>query len=96
MVDGGIYDLLLHKRDVCYSTKDLERWIEQGGYDFVDFLAPEQRVNISLRNKISELKLHRKLLKMDMIKQRSIGEVLCGNMITQEAYLSKRPSSFIF
>ena len=32
----GIYDLLLHKRDVAFSVSSLGQWIVEGGLRFVD------------------------------------------------------------
>jgi SAM-dependent methyltransferase len=93
MTDSGIYDLLLHKRDVSFSVTEVYEWTEKSGYTFVDYSEPDQRLAISLRNKISEETLYNKAIKMGIPKQRSIGEILYGNIIKQDIYLSKRYSS---
>ena len=87
MTDSGIYDLLLHKRDVSFSVTEVYEWTEKSGYTFIDYSEPDQRLAISLGNKISEETLFNKAIKMGIPKQRSIGEILYGNIIKQDIYL---------
>ena len=50
MGDIGIYDLLLHKRDVAYSMFDLYEWVKGSGSNLIDFSRPEYRIVLSLKS----------------------------------------------
>ena len=91
----GIYDLLLHKRDVSYSIRELHMWLERGGYNFVEFLRPEDRTNLSLKGrKLKGLKLlYNKLLKLDICVQYRISEVIWGKVFKQDIFASKQLNS---
>ena len=64
MGDIGIYDLLLHKRDVSYTIRDLYEWVKHGGYKFVDHSLPENRLSLSIHIRINDNVLFKKLDKM--------------------------------
>ena len=89
--NGGIYDLLLHKRDVSYSIRELHKWLEKGGYHFVDFSQNQDRTNLSLNGrKLKALKLlYKKLLKMNIGTQQSISEVIWGRVFQQDFFATK-------
>ena len=76
MGDIGIYDLLLHKRDVSFSVLGLYVWLELGGYNVVRFVHPENRIPISLKMKIKEKVLYDKLAMLKVRVQQAIGEVI--------------------
>lgn len=90
--NGGIYDLLLHKRDVSYSIRELHTWLQNGGYTFVDFTQSYDRTNLSLKGrKLKALKLlYKKLLKMNICTQHRISEVIWGRVFKQDFYASKQ------
>ena len=89
MGDIGIYDLLLHKRDVSYTIRDLYKWVQQGGYKFVDHSLPEKRLPLSVHVRINDNLLFNKIVKMDISFQEAISEIVAGNIIKQDAYVSK-------
>ena len=66
MGDIGIYDLLLHKRDVSYTIPDLYEWVQRGGYKFVDHSLPENRLSLSITILINDNVLFKKLGKMQI------------------------------
>ena len=67
-------------------------WLENGGYNFVDFLQNQDRTNLSLKGrKLKALKLlYNKLLKMNICTQQRIGEVIWGRLFQQDFYASKQ------
>ena len=93
MGDIGIYDLLLHKRDVSFSVLGLYVWLELGGYNVVSFVHPENRIPISLKMKIKEKVLYDKLAMLKVRVQQAIGEVIDGHVIKQDVYVSKQLNS---
>lgn len=91
----GIYDLLLHKRDVSYSIQELHIWLESGGYNFVELLLTEDRTNLSLKGrKLKALKLlYNKLLSMNIAVQHRISELIYGKVFKQDIFASKQLDS---
>ena len=89
MGDIGIYDLLLHKRDVSYTIPDFYEWFQQGGYKFVDHSLPENRLSLSIHIRINDNLLFKKLHKMHISLQEAVSEIMVGNVIKQDAYVSK-------
>jgi SAM-dependent methyltransferase len=90
--NNGIYDLLLHKRDVSYSIRELHMWLEKGSYNFVEFLGREDTINLSLKGrKLQALKLlYYKLLKINICVQQSISELIWGKVARQDIFASKQ------
>ena len=76
--DVGIYDLLLHKRDVAFSMFDLYSWLANGGYNIVDVTNSEDATQISLNTMIDDGLLYKRLVQMDTQVQHAIGEILCS------------------
>ena len=91
MGNVGIYDLLLHKRDVSYSIPDLYEWLENSGYSLVEFAIQEDGMKVSLKHlKLNALKsLFKKLIKTSIHKQQTIGEIISGNISKQDVYVCK-------
>ena len=96
-VDGnaGIYDLLLHKRDVAYSNRELHIWLEKGGYNFVDFVLSTDSIKVSLkhRNLNAFKQLYDKLLRLNIRAQQRVGEIIWGRAFKQNFYASKQRSN---
>ena len=93
MGDVGIYDLLLHKRDVAFTKFDLYSWLEKGGYNVVDFPVPENAIPISLKIIINDMHLLEKLTRMNNPVPHAIGEVICSKIRKQDIYVSKQKHS---
>ena len=90
MGDIGIYDLLLHKRDVAYSIKDLYEWVEKSSYDLVDFSVAELRTKLSPRLRFVDKLLYLSVARKRRFYQQWITELMCGNVAKQDAYVSTR------
>ena len=90
--NGGIYDLLLHKRDVSYSIRELHNWLGNGGYNFVDFSQDQDRTNLSLKGrKLTAWKLlYKKLIRINICTQQQISEAIWGRVFQQYFYASKQ------
>ena len=84
----GIYDLLLHKRDVAYSIQTLFEWIERAGLYFVDFDSYFQRFQLKAKYVFSS-EIKGKILKLDTTKQLHGAEILQGSVIKQNIFASK-------
>ena len=88
--DSGIYDLLLHTRDVSYSIPDVEGWLKKSGsLNFVDFATNYQRIERSLNLVIRDNVMYKKIRKTKNIMQKSVSELLTGNLRKHEFYVSK-------
>ena len=89
----GIYDLLLHKRDVAFSVSSLEQWIIAGGLRFVDYSLYKTRFRFNVRNYNLDETLERTICIQSKINQWSISEFLFSNLIKHSFYISKDASS---
>ena len=93
MGDSGISDLLLHKRDISFTTTTVYQWLENSGYNVIDFTHPENTIPISLQNKIEERWLLEKIFKSHRPKVHEIGEIIYGKITKQDLYVSKKLNS---
>lgn len=93
MGDAGIYDLLLHKRDVAFTMVDLYSWLEKAGYNFVDFAHAENAIPISLKNIVNDIYLLKKLTRMNKPLTHAIGEMICSSILKHDIYVSKKQES---
>ena len=91
--DNGIYDLLLHKRDVSFTISSLFEFVFGSGYNVVGFSAPEIRLPTSLKFIINDDKLYDKLTQQKEVIQRSIGELIYGQVLLPDLYISKQENS---
>ena len=91
--NSGIYDILLHKRDVAYSVEGVYQLLQRSNYDLVDFSLETDRIIISLRNKMFDELMYDMLMKLSIFLQRCIGELIYGRMIKQDVYASKQHNS---
>ena len=93
MGDIGVYDLLLHKRDVAYSISELYNWIERSNYHLIDFSQPESRSSMSVELRILQKVLYDTIKKLGIVQQHCITELISGNMIKQDVYVSQDKDS---
>ena len=93
MGDVGIYDLLLHKRDVSYDIREAFRFVEMGGYNFVGFYLPELNIPFTLNPRILGLQLIELFLIKPLSSQQYIGDILKGDMNQNGMFISKQKSS---
>ena len=89
MGDNGIYDLLLHTRDVSYSLPEVDDWLRNSNLNFIDYTSNTDRVALSLNIFIQDNAMHRRLSKTSNIRQKSIAEMIVGDVIKHEFYVSK-------
>ena len=89
----GIFDLLLHKRDVAYSVKTLQDWLKQNGLHFVGFDEYEGRHFLNTKYWVEDSGLRKALtVKRDEDKQHLM-EILQGRVIMHSFYASKIDNS---
>ena len=93
MGNVGIYDLLLHKRDVSFTTSTVYQWLQKSGYKFVDFSYPENTIPISIKSIIDEERLYKKINRLDVPAKFEVGEIINGKIDKQDVYASKIDNS---
>ena len=89
----GIYDLLLHKRDVAFTISSLWQWIALGGLHFVDFDYFKTRFRFNIKYYSLDEHLRRKILVQPILKQWSTSELILGEVTTHGFFVSKDSSS---
>ena len=89
----GIYDLLLHKRDVAFTISSLWQWIAIGGLHFVDFDYFKTRFRFNIKYYSLDELLRRKILIQPLLKQWSTSELILGEVTTHGFFVSKSSSS---
>ena len=85
----GIFDLLLHKRDVSYSVKTLHEWIKKSGLHFVDFDEYEDRHDLNVKNLIEDFHLRKSLALNTKEILDLVSEILQGRVLKHSFYASK-------
>ena len=86
MGNTGIYDLLLHKRDVSFTTHTVYQWLKKSGYNIVGFSQAENTLPISLKSTIEEQWLLKKISRSTISTVHEIGEIISSTIITQDLY----------
>ena len=86
----GIYDLLLHKRDVSFNFPSLFQWLKKAGIHFIDFQIQEERYLLKLKHVLSDDNMKRKLVKLENSDKYHISELLQGKIIKHSFYSSKQ------
>ena len=89
----GIYDLLLHKRDVAFTISSLWQWITIGGLHFVDFDYFKTRFRFNIKYYSLDDYLRRKILTQPLLRQWSTSELILGEVTTHGFFVSKNSSS---
>ena len=90
MGDIGIYDLLLHKRDVAFSMKDLYEWTEKSAYHIIAFSVADLRAKLSPRLQLTEKSLYQSIIRNKLFHQQWVLELMCSNVVKQDIYVSTR------
>ena len=90
---SGIYDLLLHKRDVAFSVTSMIEWIQNSGLSFVDFRNTITRMNIHAMYDIATSDLKSVFSKHCHVKRSSIVEIFKGIFYKHDVYASRMEKS---
>jgi ubiquinone/menaquinone biosynthesis C-methylase UbiE len=91
--DSGIYDLLLHKQDRAYTIPELHEFINNAGLNFVEYTGPIERIALMLENYIRDDEILQRLKKLDIIRQQEFCEIMCGDIIKHNFYVSNQRNS---
>ena len=91
--DIGLYDLFLHKQDRAYTIPQLYEFVENAGLNLVAFTDPYVRPSLNIDSYFKESPLKERIKKMSLIDQQSICELMCGNIIKHDIYISKKKNS---
>merc|ERR1712051_1122753 len=91
--DIGVYDLLLHKRDVSYSINDISTWLENCGIHFIDLGYFSDRSLLNIKNQITDYNLYNKMKRSNDRTQQYICEIISSFIIKHDFYASRRLQS---
>ncbi|WP_316354255.1 class I SAM-dependent methyltransferase [Candidatus Trichorickettsia mobilis] len=91
--DIGLYDMFLHKQDRAYTIPELYQFVEHASLHLVEFAVPESRLLLKPQSYIKDLELLTKIKGMDIIKQRTICELISGKIIKHDFFVSKQKDS---
>ena len=87
MGDVGVYDLILHKRDISYDIKGLYTLIEQGCYNYVNYDNILGMDTMIWRpNKLSRTSV-KVLSRSSNLNQMLSGEIISSKMVTHSIYM---------
>ena len=88
--DIGIYDLLLHKRDVSFNFPNLFEWLRNAGLHFTELAFPSERYLLKVNYVISDIILKTTLFRLERSTQFHITELLHGKVIKHSFYATKQ------
>ena len=88
MENVGIYDMLLHKRDIAYSMLNLYEWVRASGFNIIDFSQALNRGTLSLELQVPEIVLYNVLKKATIENQKGMTELMCGHIFKHSIYVS--------
>jgi SAM-dependent methyltransferase len=91
--DVGLYDMFLHKQDRAYSIPEMYEFVEKAGLNFVEFTSIISRINLRLENHVKDFTLLSKLRQKDLKTQQAMAEIIIGNIIKHEFYVSAQKDS---
>ena len=87
--DVGIYDLLLHKRDVSYSFETLFGWISNAGLQYVEFDDYFPRYLLKPQHVFRDDKMKKIQSNLSIQKALHACEIIQGQVIKHSFYASK-------
>jgi len=90
--DAGFYDLFLHEREFIYSVTELYELMKQAGLQFVEYYKKPREL-LKPGNWITDEELIGKINDFEIVRQRHIAEIITGNLVFHEFYVSKMPNS---
>ena len=79
--NSGIYDLLLHKRDISYSFETLFDWIKNAGIHFVELEDYYHRYLLKPQYVFQDIKMKRIVSKLNLSKAFHVTEILQGQIL---------------
>lgn len=92
--DHEVYDMLLHSQDRAYSIPQLYDFVEGAGLNLVDVCIPYERCAFNIRSYFSKDEvLNKKLLDLPLKEQQALCEIMNGNIIKHQVYVSNKNSN---
>lgn len=88
MGDSGLYDLLLHKRDVSFSIKTLDEWLTRSNFNLIDFTLAWTRHQMSLETIVEDNILYSALSQIHILDQQFIVELIKGFFLQHSFFTS--------
>lgn len=87
--DIGLYDMFLHKQDRAYSVPEIYEFANKAGLNFVNFSTVNDRLKLKPESYIQDPELLTKIQGFDTITKQAICEILVGDIIKHEFWVSK-------
>ena len=84
--------MFLHEREFIYSVTELYELVKEAGLHFVEYYKKTREL-LQPGNWIKDEELLGKINDFDIIRQRQIAEIITGNLVFHEFYVSKIPNS---
>ncbi|MBC8318046.1 MAG: methyltransferase [Desulfobulbaceae bacterium] len=90
--DIGLYDLFLHSNDHGFDVLELYDWIENCGFNLVEFIGPkfESKIGYDPKTFIGHPGLLQKIAALPLPRQQAIAELMSGLIQRHSFYLSKK------
>lgn len=86
--DAGLYDLLLHSQDRCFSVPELCDLAASASLDILAFV--DRVLAYDLTNLLPAGAIPPHVLKMELSRQQALAELLIGDIGSHEFYLGRR------
>jgi ubiquinone/menaquinone biosynthesis C-methylase UbiE len=88
--DIELYDRLLHDQDTAHTIPQLYEFTENVGLNIVTFVVPYVRACLNIDSYFKDSPLKERIKKMPLKDQQAICELMGGNIIMHEFYVSKQ------
>ena len=85
----GIYDLLIHKRDISFSSETLFKWIENSGLHYVEIDDYFQRYLLKPQHVFRDELTRKMISRLRIPKTFHVTEIIQGKIIKQTFYATK-------
>lgn len=84
--DPGLYDLLLHSQDRCFTIREIHDLAESAGFEFLGFGGPHARLYDPI-HLLNDQDLIDHVASLDVKTRQSVGELMNGNIIRHDFFL---------
>ncbi len=91
--DIGLYDLFLHKQDRAYTIPQLYEFVENAGLTIANFHDPYTRATLNIESYFKDSVTKARIKKLPLREQQAICELMSGNIIKYDIYVSKKKNS---
>ncbi|MEA0970585.1 Cass I SAM-dependent methyltransferase [Candidatus Megaera venefica] len=91
--DHELYDRFLHAQDRAYTIPQLYEFVENAGLNIVNFILPYSRASLNIESYFKDSSTKERIKSLPLREQQAICEIMGGNIITHEIYISKQKNT---